>query len=104
HTVRVPLPARLLHTWNHTLVRHLAEANPANAELAVHGPRAAAQLAAPLTAGGKFRLPESRRVFCFARHAMSCGGILARTTPDPRFVQMFQPAPVRPRSLFSSCP
>src|SRR5436190_23537816 len=45
------LPARLGHAGDHSLVRELAQADPADAELAVHGAGAAAAPAAAVTAG-----------------------------------------------------
>ena len=41
------LPTRLSDAGNQAFVGQLAEANPANAELPIHGPRPAANLAAP---------------------------------------------------------
>src|SRR5205823_13205011 len=40
------LPARLRHAWDHALVSELAEADPAEAELAEDGPRPSAAVAA----------------------------------------------------------
>ena len=49
----LPLPTRLAHTRNQSLVRQLAETDPADAELPIHRPRPPAQLAAPLDGGWK---------------------------------------------------
>src|SRR5688572_30650592 len=51
---RILLPTGFAHAGNQTLVGEFAKTNPADAELAIHGPRTAANLAAPL---------ESRREF-----------------------------------------
>src|SRR5690242_11280899 len=42
----IPLPAGLGHAGDQAAAGHVPEADPANAELAVHRPRPAAQLAA----------------------------------------------------------
>src|SRR5215207_8160987 len=55
----VPLPARLGHAGDVALVGHLAQADPAQAELAVHGTWAAALAAARIRA--RLELRGSRR-------------------------------------------
>src|SRR5918998_3051845 len=50
-----PLPARLGHARDVALVGHLAQADPAQAELAVDGTRAAALAAARVRAGLELR-------------------------------------------------
>src|SRR5260370_37495864 len=44
------LPTGFAHAGNQPVAGHIAEANPADAELAIHGPRPAPQLAAHLDA------------------------------------------------------
>src|SRR5438034_9535272 len=61
-------PARLLHARNQSVQRHVAEAQPAQLELAVHGAGPAAQLAAPLAPTTEFRLPVRLFDFRLARH------------------------------------
>src|SRR6476620_9115740 len=54
-------PARLRHAGDEALVRQLAQADPAQAELAVHGARAAAAAAARVLPGlvlGRTGLPD----------------------------------------------
>src|SRR4051794_3001241 len=48
------LPTRLRHAGDHSRVRELAQADPADAELAVHGARAPAAAAAGVRAGLEF--------------------------------------------------
>src|SRR5207253_3368438 len=50
------LPARFADTRDQAVARQIAEADPADAELAVHGPRPAAHLAAVLDADERPRL------------------------------------------------
>src|SRR5215212_11280676 len=50
-SVTVSLPARLGHARDEALRRQLAQADPAQAELAVHGARAAAAAAAGVLTG-----------------------------------------------------
>src|SRR5262249_35747533 len=54
--VEFPLPARLLYARNQPHIRQLAETNSADAELAIHRPRPAAELTAALSAGTELRL------------------------------------------------
>jgi hypothetical protein len=51
---QIPLPTGFAHARDQSLVGEFAKTNPANAELPVNGPRAAAHLAPP---------PDSRRKF-----------------------------------------
>src|SRR5947208_15375912 len=57
-------PARLLDAGNQSVGRHVAEADPADAKLAVDGPRPAAQLAAQPHADA------------LARRELDLGGVL----------------------------
>src|ERR1700682_3571609 len=70
--VRVPLPARLFHARNQPSVGQLTEADPADAELTVHRPRAPAYLAAPNQPRRKLRLALGHSDFRFTRHSNSC--------------------------------
>src|SRR5688572_485905 len=56
--MRDPLPARLGHAGDVALVGHLAQADPAQAELAVHGTRPAALAAARVRPGLVLRRPR----------------------------------------------
>src|ERR671930_367051 len=49
-SVSIGSPARFRHPGDHAVVRELAQADPAEAELAVHGARPAAAVAAPVEA------------------------------------------------------
>src|SRR5262245_36623975 len=63
------LPARLGHAGQLAGVRHLAQADPAQAELAVHGVRAPAALAPGVGAYGEPRLGRGLVDQCLLRHA-----------------------------------
>src|SRR5579871_5075837 len=84
--LRVPSPASLLDARNQAIAGHVAETNTADAELAIDGPRPAAQPAAQpdanplarrhlhlgigLPAGLQLRhLLAKTDTFCFSRHA-----------------------------------
>ena len=62
------LPARLADTWNHSLIRQLAETNTANAKLAVDRPRPAAELAPRFLPRTKLGRPIRLCNFRFAGH------------------------------------
>jgi hypothetical protein len=64
----VLLPTRLSHAWNYALVSHLAKANTAQAELAIHRSGTAAQLTAAPELRAEFRFQFCFRDFCFAGH------------------------------------
>jgi hypothetical protein len=49
-SVSIGLPARLRHAWDNALVREVAKADPAEAELAEHRARPAAAVAARVVA------------------------------------------------------
>ncbi|CCK54666.1 Uncharacterized protein MBO1_00550 [Mycobacterium tuberculosis variant bovis] len=68
---RVPLPAALLHAGQLTRVRHLAQANPAQPELAVDRTRAAALAATGVGAHGKPRFACGLVDQCLLRHLLS---------------------------------
>src|SRR5829696_3194039 len=63
-----PLPARLGHAGDVALMGHLAQADPAQAELAVHGARAAALAAARVRAGLELRGPRRANDLGCLRH------------------------------------
>src|SRR4051812_39384400 len=69
-------PARLLHARDQPIARHVAKTDTADAELAVHGPRPAAQLAAQPNANAL-----ARRHFDLVRSApagFQLGQLLAK--------------------------
>src|SRR5262245_7222597 len=67
-SVIIGSPARLLHAGNQSIQRQVAEAQPAQLELAVNRPRPAAQVAAPLAPATELRLAVRLLDFCLTRH------------------------------------
>ena len=78
------LPTRLPDAGNQALVGQFPEANPADAEFPIHGPRPATQLATALAAGAELRRPLRFGDFRFTCHRTfdSLFGSLGRVT-DP---------------------
>src|SRR5919107_585990 len=66
--MRGPLPARLGHAGDVALVGHLAQADPAQAELAIYGARAAALAAARVRARLELRGPGRANDLGCLRH------------------------------------
>src|SRR5690348_3142913 len=75
-------PARLLHSGNQSIQRHVPETQPAQLELAVYGAGPAAQLAAPLAPAREFRLPVRLFDFRFARHELVTPSCLSVRRPS----------------------
>src|ERR1700751_5443019 len=65
------LPAALLHAGQFARVRHLAQADPAQPELAVDRARAAALVAAGVGAHRELRFALALVDQCFLRHLVS---------------------------------
>jgi hypothetical protein len=69
HIRRFPLPTGFPDAGDQSLVGQLAKANPADAELAIHGPRSPAHLAAALRPSRKLRLALGHCDFRFTCHS-----------------------------------
>lgn len=67
--VRIQLPARLAHTGNEPVERHIAEANTAEAKLSQKRARPAAALAAIVLPYRELRLPLAFLDHCFPSHS-----------------------------------
>src|SRR5262245_27770400 len=70
-SVIIGSPARLLHSRNQSVQGHVAEAQPAQLEFAVHGARPAAQLAPPLAPATELRFAVCFLDLCLAGHNLS---------------------------------
>src|ERR671933_1296807 len=72
--IDMALPARLRHAGDEALVRELAQADAADPELAVHGPRTPAAAAARMGARGELRRARGA-------HPLGCLGHVAVLAP-----------------------
>src|SRR5690242_195779 len=67
-SVIIQSPARLLHSGNQSVERHIAEAQSAQLEFAIHRARPPAQLAAPFAPATELRLAVRFLDLCLAGH------------------------------------